>query len=100
MAESFSREKNKGTHRRKKDEKSCVTPAGTSNAYDVQNEWEENTHTHTVPHFIYLGILVCRLAIVVLVYRLRYASPRHYLINLEGVNGRGKREAHINYLED
>ena len=34
-------------HRRKKvDEKSCVTPAGTSNELDVQNEWEENTHTH------------------------------------------------------
>ena len=31
-------------HRRKKvDEKSCVTPAGTS--IDVQNEWEENIHT-------------------------------------------------------
>ena len=43
-----SREKNKGTHRRKKvDEKSCVTPAGTSNELDVQNEWEANTHTHT-----------------------------------------------------
>ena len=26
---------------------SCVTPAGTSNELDVQNEWEENTHTHT-----------------------------------------------------
>ena len=24
---------------------SCVTPAGTS--IEVQNEWEENTHTHT-----------------------------------------------------
>ena len=23
---------------------SCVTPAGTSNELDVQNEWEENTH--------------------------------------------------------
>ena len=38
-------------HRRKKvDEKSCVTfltPAGTSNELDVQNEWDENTHTHT-----------------------------------------------------
>ena len=29
---------------------SCVTPAGTSNELDVQNEWEENTHTH---HGIY-----------------------------------------------
>ena len=26
---------------------SCVTPAGTSNELDVQNGWEENTHTHT-----------------------------------------------------
>ena len=24
---------------------SCVTPAGTSNELDVQNEWEENKHT-------------------------------------------------------
>ena len=24
---------------------SCVTPAGTSNELDVQNKWEENTHT-------------------------------------------------------
>ena len=33
-------------HRRKKvDEKSCVTLAGTSNDLDVQNKWEENTHT-------------------------------------------------------
>ena len=48
MAESFSQEKLRRTHRRKKvDEKSCVTPAGTSNELDVQNEWEENTHTHT-----------------------------------------------------
>ena len=27
---------------------SCVTPAGTSNELDVQNEWEENTHTHII----------------------------------------------------
>ena len=27
---------------------SCVTPTGTSNELDVQNEWEENTHTHTL----------------------------------------------------
>ena len=32
--------------RRRKAEKYCVTPAGTSNELDVQNEWEENTHTH------------------------------------------------------
>ena len=24
-----------------------MTPEGTSNELDVQNEWEENTHTHT-----------------------------------------------------
>ena len=52
IAES-SREKNQGTHRRKVDEKSCVTPAGTSNELDVQNEWEENTHTHTVSKLLY-----------------------------------------------
>ena len=41
-----SREKNKGAHcRRKLDEKSWVTPAGPSNEFDVQNKWEENTHT-------------------------------------------------------
>ena len=48
MAESFSREK---FRHRKVDEKSCVTPAGTSNELDVQNEWEENTHIHT--HTVY-----------------------------------------------
>ena len=38
-----SREKNKGMHRRRKvGEKSCVTPAGTSNDLDVQKKWEEN----------------------------------------------------------
>ena len=41
MAESF-------THRRRKvDEKSCVTPAGTSNELDVQNDWEENNKCGT-----------------------------------------------------
>ena len=44
-----SREKNECTHRRRKaDEKSCVTPAGTSNEVDVQNKWEENTHTQHI----------------------------------------------------
>ena len=41
MAESFSREKLRHAS-------SCVTPAGTSKKLDVQNEWEENTHAHTV----------------------------------------------------
>ena len=45
MAESLRREKLK--RRNKVDKKSCVTPAGTSNELDVQNEREENTHTHT-----------------------------------------------------
>ena len=48
-----SREKNKSTYRRRKvDEKSCSTPAGTSNEFDVQNKWEENTHTQ---HISYLS---------------------------------------------
>ena len=25
-----------------------MTPAGTSNVLDVQNEWEENTHKHCI----------------------------------------------------
>ena len=57
MAEPFSREKLRHAPQLKKvDEKSCVTfscvtPAGTSNELDVQNEWEENTYTHTRWHF-------------------------------------------------
>ena len=59
MAESFSREKlrhapsdeikTRSTRERKVDEKSCVTPAGTSNELDVQNEWEENTENTHAP---------------------------------------------------
>ena len=51
---NHSRDKNKGMHRRRKMEdksrvwpSSCVTPAGTSNEHDVQNKWEEKTHTNT-----------------------------------------------------
>ena len=53
MAESLSREKLR--HAPQKEvgweinpvwPSSCVTPAGTSNELDVQNEWEENTHKH------------------------------------------------------
>ena len=36
---------------------SCVTPAGTSNELDVQNEWEENTHTHNPLDAYLYGIL-------------------------------------------
>ena len=35
-----------------------MTPAGTSNELDVQNEWEENTHTHTCL-FFYLVTTGC-----------------------------------------
>ena len=51
MAESFFREKLKHAPQKEKvDEKSCVTPTGTSNELDVQNEREENTqHTHIFP---------------------------------------------------
>ena len=52
MAESFSRESKARTAERRwmrnpVGPSSCVTLAGTSNEPDVQNEWEENTHTHT-----------------------------------------------------
>ena len=52
MAESFSREKLREAPQKEGGWKnpvlpsSCVTPAGTS--IEVQNEWEENTHTHTL----------------------------------------------------
>ena len=36
-----------------------MTPAGTSNELDVQNGWEENTHTHT-----YLGDSSCPLPLL------------------------------------
>ena len=51
MAESFSRQKIKARTAEGRWIKnpvwpsSCVTPAGTSNELDVQNGWEENTHT-------------------------------------------------------
>ena len=48
-------------HRRKKvDEKSCVTPAGTSNEFDVQNEWEENTNTQhcTAMHQLVVVVVI------------------------------------------
>ena len=45
MAESFSREKLRHAPQKKVDEKSYVTPAGTPNELDIQNEWEEHTHT-------------------------------------------------------
>ena len=47
-------------HRRKKvDEKSCVTPAGTSNELDVQNEWEENTKNTYNSHEEIRGWILC-----------------------------------------
>ena len=53
MAESFSREKLRQAPQKGGWKillhSSCVTPAGTS--IEVQNEWEENTHTHRVPEY-------------------------------------------------
>ena len=52
MAESFSRENIKARIAERRWMRhpvwpsSCMTPAGTSNELDVQNEWEENTHTY------------------------------------------------------
>ena len=34
-----------------------MTPAGTSDELDVQNEWEENTHTHTSSTILYSSII-------------------------------------------
>ena len=34
-----------------------MTSAGTSNELDVQNEWEENTHTHT--HKLQSAVMYC-----------------------------------------
>ena len=54
MAESFSRKIKARTAERWMRipvwPSSCVTPAGTSNELDIQSEWEENTHTHTIGH--------------------------------------------------
>ena len=36
-----------------------MTPAGTSNELDVQNGWEENTHTHSLePKKCYNNIVI------------------------------------------
>ena len=40
-----------------------MTPAGTSNELDVQNEWEENTHTH-LPLKVLYTILYCSILLV------------------------------------
>ena len=67
MAESFSREKL--MHRRKKvDEKSRVTfllwdPGWCTNELDVQNEWEENTHTQYRGETIYYPRVSGRVAL-------------------------------------
>ena len=48
MAESFSIKARTAERRWMRNPvrpSSCVTPAGTSNELDVQNEWGENTHT-------------------------------------------------------
>ena len=67
MANSFSREKLRHAPQKKVDEKSCVTPAGTSNEFDVQNEWEENTHnTHAADMKRKTRYIFSRLTLVVL----------------------------------
>ena len=33
-----------------------MTPAGTSNELDLQNEWEKNTHTHSRLKYTVYGI--------------------------------------------
>ena len=48
-----------------------MTPAGTSNELDVQNEWEENTHTHTQ-------------------YRTRYNAGMYQAKNTDIIAGTGR----------
>ena len=36
-----------------------MTPAGTSNELDVQNGWEENTHTHTRITLLIVDFVCC-----------------------------------------
>ena len=44
----------------------CVTLAGTSNELDVQNEWEENTHTQSeTAFFFFLSLSVVLFPVVV-----------------------------------
>ena len=52
-----SRDKNQGKHRRKKAEKSCATfllcdPGLYAHKSDVQNKWDDNTHTRTQVRFV------------------------------------------------
>ena len=60
MAESFSRQKSRHAPQKEGGLKILCDlpyPAGTSNALDVQNGWEENTHTqHRV---LYLHCVFC-----------------------------------------
>ena len=37
-----------------------MTPAGTSNELDVQNEWEENTHTHCTSYYVFAVLIIRR----------------------------------------
>ena len=46
-----------------------MTPAGTSNELDVQNGWEENTHTHSsVLVFTYVFVCIVTAVCIVVVY--------------------------------
>ena len=47
-----------------------TTATTTSNKLDVQNEWEENTHTHRVEKSIELVVYSVEKSIELVVYRL------------------------------
>ena len=46
-----------------------MTPAGTSNELDVQNEWEENTHTHYTAIKSTIPLLIALFNVILLVHR-------------------------------
>ena len=60
-----------------------MTPAGTSNELDVQNEWEEDTRTHTIP-----GVLVYRK-----ILRMNVSKPSTK--GLGGNIGRGDKKLYM-----
>ena len=70
---------------------SCVTPAGTS--VEVQNEWEENTHTH-------IGGKKCQMILVQMynIFRLLIGVP-DYSISSESYGEKQKNvenDGHLN----
>ena len=72
------------------DEKSCETfllcdPGRTSNELDVQNEWEENSHTHTLVHVLLLYVCVC--TVIPFILDVRFVNVPTEVTQKEGHTG-------------